>query len=106
VSLCVFQRRHWLYNYYIIHDYRKLYAKGQIINNYLKKNELKKPKKSTIQNIAFIILISIIYLPSWYFVKVQLNRLLAFSPKTIIVSEQKSFPPINGRLMLLEIVYR
>jgi hypothetical protein len=25
------------YNYYIIHDYRNPYAKGQIINNYLKK---------------------------------------------------------------------
>jgi hypothetical protein len=32
------------------------------------------------------------------FVKVQLNRLLAFSPKTIIVSEQKAYSGSGGSL--------
>jgi thiol-disulfide isomerase/thioredoxin len=50
----------------------------------------KKPKKSSIQNIAFILFIALLlFTPLGTFVKVQLNRLLAFSPKTIIASEQK-----------------
>jgi thiol-disulfide isomerase/thioredoxin len=50
----------------------------------------KKPKKSSIQNIAFIAFISLLlFSPLGTFVKVQLSRLLAFSPKTIIASEQK-----------------
>lgn len=60
----------------------------------------KKPTKSTIQNIAFIIFISIIlFTPVGTFVKVQLNRLLAFSPKTIIASEQKKLSSNQWQLI-------
>lgn len=49
-----------------------------------------KPKKSTIQNIIFIVLIALLlFSPVGTFVKVQLNRLIAFSPKTIAVTDQK-----------------
>jgi hypothetical protein len=56
-----------------------------------------KPKKSSIQNIAFIPFIALLlFLPTGHFVKVQLNRLLAFSPKTITASEQNKFQATNG----------
>ena len=49
-----------------------------------------KPKKSTVQNIVFIIVIALLlFSPLGTFVKVQLNRLIAFSPKTIAEADQK-----------------
>lgn len=52
--------------------------------------EPKKSKKSTIQNIVFIVLIALLlFSPIGTFVKVHLNRLIAFSPKTIAVTDQK-----------------
>lgn len=58
------------------------------------------PKKSTIQNIAFIIFIALLlFSPLGTFVKVQLNRLLAFSPKTIIASEQKQISSDQWQLI-------
>lgn len=51
---------------------------------------MKIPKKSTIQNVAFIVFIALLlFSPIGTFVKVQLNRLIAFSPKTIAVTDQK-----------------
>jgi thiol-disulfide isomerase/thioredoxin len=52
--------------------------------------EPKKSKKSTIQNIVFIVFIALLlFSPLGTFVKVHLNRLIAFSPKTIAVTDQK-----------------
>lgn len=60
----------------------------------------KKPKKSTIQNIAFIAFIGLLlFSPLGTFVKVQLSRLLAFSPKTIIASEQKQISSDQWQLV-------
>lgn len=60
----------------------------------------KKPKKSTIQNIAFILFIGLLlFSPLGTFVKVQLSRLLAFSPKTIIASEQKQISSNQWQLV-------
>jgi hypothetical protein len=55
----------------------------------------KNQKKSSIQNIAFILFIALLLFHR-HFVKVQLNRLLAFSPKTITASEQNKFQATNG----------
>lgn len=50
----------------------------------------KKPKKSTLQNGAFIVVLALLlFSPLGTFIKVQLNRLVTFSPKTIAVTEQK-----------------
>jgi thiol-disulfide isomerase/thioredoxin len=52
--------------------------------------EPKKSNKSTIQNIVFIILIALLlFSPIGTYVKIHLNRLIAFSPKTIAVTDQK-----------------
>jgi hypothetical protein len=60
----------------------------------------KTTKKSTSQNIAFIAFISLLlFSPLGPFVKVQLSRLLAFSPKTIIASEQKKISSGNWQLV-------
>jgi thiol-disulfide isomerase/thioredoxin len=60
----------------------------------------KNPKKSTVQNIVFIIFIGLLlFSPLGTFVKVQLNRLLAFSPKTIIASEQKQISSNQWQLV-------
>ena len=54
-------------------------------------------KKSTLHNIVFIALIAILlFSPLGTFVKIQLNRLIAFSPKTIAVTDQKNCQLING----------
>jgi hypothetical protein len=50
----------------------------------------KKPKKiNNSKHCFYHTYINVLFTPVGTFVKVQLNRLLAFSPKTIIVSEQK-----------------
>jgi hypothetical protein len=60
----------------------------------------KKPKKASIKNIAFILFIALLlFSPLGTFVKVQLNRLLAFSPKTIIASEQKQISSYQWQLV-------
>jgi len=59
----------------------------------------KRPKKSTIQNIVFIVLIALLlFSPLGTFVKVQLNRLIAFSPKTIAVTDQKMLSNYHWQL--------
>lgn len=59
----------------------------------------KKPKKSTIQNIIFIVLIALLlFSPVGTFVKVQLNRLIAFSPKTIAITDQKMLSTYQWQL--------
>jgi hypothetical protein len=61
--------------------------------------EPKKSKKSTIQNIVFIVLIALLlFSPLGTFVKIQLNRLIAFSPKTIAVSDQKMLSSYQWQL--------
>jgi thiol-disulfide isomerase/thioredoxin len=61
--------------------------------------EQKKSKKSTIQNIAFIVLIALLlFSPLGTFVKVQLNRLIVFSPKTIAVTDQKMLSTYQWQL--------
>ena len=60
---------------------------------------LKKIKKSTVQNIVFILLIALLlFSPLGTFVKVQLNRFIAFSPKTIAVSDQKMLSTYQWQL--------
>jgi thiol-disulfide isomerase/thioredoxin len=59
----------------------------------------KKPKKSTLQNIAFILFIALLlFSPLGTFVKIQLNRLIAFSPKTIAVTDQKMLSTYQWQL--------
>ena len=61
--------------------------------------EPKKSKKSTIQNIIFIVLIALLlFSPLGTFVKVHLNRLIAFSPKTIAVTDQKMLSSYQWQL--------
>ena len=58
-----------------------------------------KSKKSTIQNIVFIVLIALLlFSPLGTFVKIQLNRLISFSPKTIAVSDQKMLSTYQWQL--------
>lgn len=58
-----------------------------------------KPKKSYIQNIIFIVLIALLlFSPLGTFVKVQLNRLIAFAPKTIAVTDQKMLSSYQWQL--------
>jgi thiol-disulfide isomerase/thioredoxin len=60
----------------------------------------KTPKKSTIQNIAFIVFLALfIFSPLGTFVKVQLNRLLAFSPTTISTTDQKKLSTYQWQLV-------
>ncbi|MFV7234757.1 TlpA family protein disulfide reductase [Flavobacterium sp. ZB4R12] len=60
----------------------------------------KTPKKYTIQNIAFIIFIALLlFSPLGTFVKIQLNRLIAFSPKTIAVTDQKMLSSYQWQLV-------
>ncbi|MFE3870460.1 TlpA family protein disulfide reductase [Flavobacterium sp. ZS1P70] len=57
-------------------------------------------KKSTLQNIVFIALIAILlFSPLGTFVKIQLNRLIAFSPKTIAVTDQKKLSTYQWQLV-------
>ena len=61
--------------------------------------EPKKSKKSTIQNIIFIVLIALLlFSPVGTFVKIHLNRLIAFSPKTIAVTDQKMLSSYQWQL--------
>lgn len=70
----------------------------------------KTPKKNTLQNMAFVaILALLLFTPIGAFVKVQINRLLAFSPTTIAASEQQKLSTYqwqlidkNGKVVLLE----
>ena len=60
----------------------------------------KTPKKTTIQNIAFIVFLGLLlFSPMGTFVKVHLSRLLAFSPTTISVSEQKKLSTYQWQLI-------
>ena len=60
----------------------------------------KKPKKATIQNIIFILFIALLlFSPLGTFVKIQLNRLIAFSPKTIAVMDQKELSTYQWELV-------
>ena len=58
------------------------------------------PKKSTIQNIAFILfIVLLLFSPLGTFVKIQLNRLMTFSPKTIAVTDQKMLSSYQWQLV-------
>ena len=60
----------------------------------------KTPRKKTIQNIAFFIFIALLlFTPLGTFVKIQLNRLIAFSPKTIEVQDQKILSSYQWQLV-------
>ncbi|MFV5693047.1 TlpA family protein disulfide reductase [Flavobacterium sp. LT1R49] len=60
----------------------------------------KTPKKSTIQNIAFIAFIALLlFSPLGTFVKIEINRLIAFSPKTIAVTDQKMLSTYQWQLV-------
>ena len=60
----------------------------------------KTPKKTTIQNIAFVVILALlIFSPLGTFVKVQLSRLLAFSPTTIAAAEQKKLSSYQWQLI-------
>lgn len=60
----------------------------------------KTPKKTTIQNIAFILFIALLlFSPLGTFVKIQVNRLIAFSPKTIAVTDQKMLSTYQWHLV-------
>ena len=59
----------------------------------------KTPRKKIIQNVAFFIFIAaILFTPFGTFVKVQLNRLIVFSPKTIAVQDQKALSNYQWQL--------
>lgn len=58
------------------------------------------PKKSTLQNIAFIVfIVLLLFSPLGTFVKIQLNRLMTFSPKTIAVTDQKMLSSYQWQLV-------
>lgn len=60
----------------------------------------KTPKKSTIQNIAFIAFLALLlFSPLGTFVKVHLTRLISFSPKTITATEQKKISTYEWQLV-------
>ena len=61
---------------------------------------MKMPSKKIIQNIAFIAFLALLlFSPLGTFVKVHLNRLLAFSPKTIEATDQKQLSTYQWQLM-------
>ena len=61
--------------------------------------EPKKSKKATIQNIVFIVFIALLlFSPLGSFVKIHLNRLIAFSPKTIAITDQKMLSTYQWQL--------
>ncbi|WP_366183725.1 TlpA disulfide reductase family protein [Flavobacterium ovatum] len=61
---------------------------------------LRNIKKSTVHNIIFFVFIGLLlFSPIGTFVKVQLNRLIAFSPKTIAVTDQKKLSSYEWQLM-------
>ena len=60
----------------------------------------KTPRKKIIQNVAFFIFIALLlFTPVGTFVKVQLNRLIVFSPKTIAVQDQKTLSTYQWQLL-------
>ncbi|NDP27392.1 MAG: TlpA family protein disulfide reductase [Flavobacterium sp.] len=60
----------------------------------------KTSKKSILQNIAFVLLLALLlFSPLGTFLKIQINRLLAFSPKTIELSDQKKLSTYQWQLM-------
>jgi thiol-disulfide isomerase/thioredoxin len=60
----------------------------------------KTPKKSTIQNIVFTLFMALLlFSPLGTFVKIQINRLIAFSPKTIAVTDQKMLSSYQWQLV-------
>ncbi len=60
----------------------------------------KMPNKNTIQNIALVAFLALLFFtPMGTFVKVQVNRLLAFSPKTIAATDQKQLSTDQWQLM-------
>ncbi|MBA4275727.1 MAG: thiol-disulfide oxidoreductase [Flavobacterium sp.] len=62
--------------------------------------KMKMPSKKTIQNIAFMAFLALLlFSPIGTFVKVQINRLLAFSPKTIAITDQKKLSTYQWQLM-------
>lgn len=62
--------------------------------------DFKKPKKTTLQNIAFIAFLALLlFSPLGTFLKIQFSRLLAFSPTTIAASEQKKLSTYQWQLI-------
>jgi len=60
----------------------------------------KTSKKNIVQNIVFIVFIaSLLFTPLGTFVKIQLNRLIVFSPKTIQVQDQKILSSFQWQLV-------
>jgi thiol-disulfide isomerase/thioredoxin len=60
----------------------------------------KTPKKSTLQNIAFIVFLGLLlFSPLGTLLKVQVSRLLAFSPKTIALRDQEKLSTYQWQLL-------
>lgn len=60
----------------------------------------KTPKKSTIHTVIFIVFIALFLLtPLGTFIKIHLNRLIVFSPKTIAVTDQKMLSSYQWQLV-------
>jgi thiol-disulfide isomerase/thioredoxin len=60
----------------------------------------KTPKTATIKNIAFVVLLALLlFSPLGTFVKVQISRLLAFSPTTIAATEQNKLSTYQWQLL-------
>ena len=58
------------------------------------------PRKKIIQNVAFFIFIAVLlFTPVGTFVKIQINKLLSFSPKTIEVQDQKTLSTYQWQLL-------
>jgi hypothetical protein len=58
------------------------------------------PNKNTIQNLALVAFLALLFFtPMGTFVKVQMSRLLAFSPKTIAATDQKQLSTYHWQLM-------
>lgn len=61
---------------------------------------MKTPSKKILQNVAFILFIVLfLFTPLGTFVKIQLNRLIVFSPKTIAVQDQKELSSYQWKLV-------
>lgn len=61
---------------------------------------MKSSNKTKFQNIAFALFIALLlFSPLGTFVKIQLNRLLVFSPKTIAVQDQKELSTYQWQLV-------